>query len=238
VIDTHCHLLPGLDDGPRRLEEALVLARQLSAAGVRRVICTPHYSRRFPTDHAAAVKRLGELREALTASEVSLELDLAAEIAPAKAIDATVDELVARRLGETHLLVELERDTPTGFVGLLLERLAEVGLTPVLAHPERCAAVRSQPRLLDAAREQGALVQVVAPSLVGHWGEEAGAAAWRLLETGRVDLLASDAHRPGPRGLHMAVAIPLVAERLGIDALHALTERGPTQLTGPLPRTR
>jgi protein-tyrosine phosphatase len=229
VIDTHCHLLPALDDGPADVEAAVALARQLAGAGVSMVLCTPHFSRRHPTTQAAARERLIELRGELFDRGVRLKLRLAAEVSPGLVATAPSEELVARSVGE-FLLVELEPDTPASFLETALERLAQDGLRPVFAHPERCAAARSQPRLLEEARTDRALVQVVASSLTRRFGSEVEGAAWRLLESGRVDLLASDAHRARPEGLHLEQALSLVSERLGEEALRELTERAPARV--------
>lgn len=238
MIDTHCHLLPALDDGPRNMAQSVALARQLRTAGVHTVICTPHYSRRFPTAHLTARQRLTELREVLSATGLPLKLGLAAEISAATALEADADDLTKRALGNGHLLVELEPDTPAGFVSVLLERLRERGQLPVFAHPERCRAVRSQPRILDSARERGAQVQIVASSLVGKWGRETVAAAWQLLGSGRVDIIGSDSHGPRPGGLHLPVALDLVATRLGAGAVRELTEDRPAQLIAKRPAAR
>jgi protein-tyrosine phosphatase len=231
VIDTHCHLLPALDDGPSGPGGALELARQLAGAGVRFVLCTPHFSSRYPTTTAAARERLVELRAALFMADVPLKLALAAELSPAAAVSAQPEELAARSVGG-FLLVELEPDTPALSAQTVLERLDAEGLRPILAHPERCRAIREQPRLLDEARAAGALVQVVASSLVGRWGGDVAAAAWRLLERGQADLLASDAHRARADGTHLERAAALVVERLGREALHELTERCPARVVG------
>ena len=230
MIDTHCHLLPGLDDGPRRLQESVVLARQLVESGVRHVICTPHFTRRYPTDHRTAARRLNELQAVLDESGVPLKLGLAAEIGSAAAVEASRSELTQRRIGGHHLLVELERDTPAGIVEPILVRLAQLGCTPVLAHPERCRNVRHRMRIIDAARQQGALIQVVAPSLAGRWGEDVARAAWRLLDSGRVDILASDSHRPRHGHDYLNAALGLVAKRLGADALQELTVLRPAHI--------
>jgi protein-tyrosine phosphatase len=237
VIDTHCHLLPGLDDGPRDFDAAVALARQLVDAGVSTAICTPHFSRRYPTIPSAARTRLLELRDALFQAAVPLKLRLAAEVSPALVASVPGEELVARSIG-SFLLVELEPDTPGPFIETALERLTLEGLHPVFAHPERCSSARRQPRLLEEAREQGALVQVVASSLTRRFGAETEEAAWRLLEAGNVDLLASDAHRRRREGSHLEHALALVAERLGADSLEQLTERGPARILDASARTR
>jgi protein-tyrosine phosphatase len=231
VIDTHCHLLPAIDDGPRDLEGALALARQLVETGVSAAICTPHFSRRWATTPGAAGSRLIELRTALVESGIPLELRLAAEVSPALVASAASEELVARSIGG-FVLVELEPGTPAAFIRAALERLAEDGLRPVYAHPERCSAARSQPRLLEETRADGALVQVVASSLTRRWGSGTEEAAWRLLDAGAVDLLASDAHRARRDGLDLGHAVAHVAKRFGAEVVHELTERGPARLIG------
>ncbi|MDQ6745237.1 MAG: hypothetical protein M3Z27_04360 [Actinomycetota bacterium] len=230
MIDTHCHLLPGLDDGCRDMEEALKLARALARVGVKSIVCTPHFSRRYATDAEEAGHRLQELVEAIRAVGIPLSLSLAAEVASAMATRAPAEALLARRIGSRHILVELERGTPAPVLNVVLDRIEELGCVPVLAHPERCAAVRNQPRLIDAARARGALVQIVAPSLVGRWGREAEGAAWGYVHSGRADLLASDAHRPGQEGLHLTPAIALLAQRAGPRRVVELTMTGPASL--------
>jgi protein-tyrosine phosphatase len=91
-------------------------------------------------------------------------------------------------------------------------------------------AIRRQPALLDDLREAGALVQVVAPSLAGSWGDEVWACAWDLVESGRADLLASDAHRVSGSSPQLAAVADLVEVRYGAEAKHELTERTPARL--------
>jgi protein-tyrosine phosphatase len=230
VIDTHCHLLHGLDDGPRVVGDSIDMARTLAGAGVTGVACTPHFSGRFltPVDDARAA--LDELRIALAAESVELEIVLGAELSPAMALDAPDRELLDRTLGAGSLLVELEPDTPVAAVDLVIARLGDLGLRAVFAHPERCRAVRSRPRVLDAARSAGALVQVVVRSLGRPTRADAGA-AWDLLDAGRVDLIASDAHRAAD-GAALGSALEEVGRRYGGAALAALIDSAPARLLG------
>jgi len=230
VIDTHCHLLPGLDDGPRVVGDSVDMGRALAAAGVTGVACTPHFSGRFPTPVDDGHAALEELRVALAAESVELEIVLGAELSPAMALDAPDRELLDRTIGAGSLLVELESDTPVAAVDLVIARLDDLGLRAVFAHPERCRAVRSRPRVLDGARSAGALVQVVARSLRRSTRADAGA-AWDLLDAGRVDLIASDAHRAAD-GAALETALEEVRRRYGGAALTALTDSVPARLLG------
>jgi protein-tyrosine phosphatase len=230
LIDTHCHLLPGLDDGPPTTREALELARALVADGIERVLCTPHYSRLWAPAPERAAERLVELRAALQAEGVPLDLELAAEVSPAFAVSATFDELRRRSIGSRYVLVEVQPDTPLGFFAIAADRLESEGIRPVFAHPERSRALQRHPAALDAVRARGGLVQVVAPSLLGRWGAGTARAGWSLLDHGRADLLASDAHGAGRRRPHLGEAAALVTERLG-DALRTqLVVRHPSAL--------
>lgn len=230
MIDTHCHLLPRLDDGPRTEEESLALARELAAQGVTHVLCTPHFSGMFPTAHADAVERLRAFQPLLETAGIRLETSLAAEIGPAAAVSAPLEELLERSVEGRFAIIEVLADSPPSSLAAIAERLGAAGVRTVLAHPERNRAVQHKPGLLDLLRSDGALVQIVAPSLVGRWGPETEAAAWRLVDTGRADLLASDAHGAFRRRPHLRTACSRIAERLGDEVVAQLTESRPRLL--------
>jgi protein-tyrosine phosphatase len=232
VIDTHCHLLPGLDDGPRSELEAVRMARQLVRFGVKQVVCTPHYSRRYPTSMVAAAGRRIELIRALSALGIELETHLGAEVHPELVLTAPDDELLGRALPGGFLLVELIASTPARFVSAALERLGVLELLPVFAHPERCHAVQRRPELLDEPRAAGALVQIVAPSLLMGRDRSVTNAAWNLLDAGRADLLATDAHTAHGTRTQLRPLGDLVARRYGHEAVEQLTLTNARKLFG------
>ena len=227
MIDTHCHLLPALDDGPRNEADAVELARALAAQGVTRVLCTPHYSNLFPTRHTDALERLRALRTTLRSQGLELDLSLAAEIGPGFAAAAPLEEVLARTVDRRFALVEVLGDTSPSALLAIRDRLDSAGIQLVLGHPERCRAVQRRLGVLDGLRADGVLVQVVAPSLLGRWGTEAETTAWHLVDTGRADLLGSDAHSTRRRRPHLAEACELIAARLGDGVVTELTERKP-----------
>ena len=227
MIDTHCHLLHALDDGPANVADAVALARRLTEDGISFALCTPHYSELFPTSHADATERLVELREALAEAGIPLETALAAEVGPHFAVSASMDELRRRSIAGRYLLVEVMAVSPAGLFTVVRERLSEAGLVPVFGHPERSRAVQRHPTLIEDARSKGALVQVVAPSLLGRWGRAVASAAWGLVGAGWVDLLGSDAHGARRRGVHLAEAAEHLAARVGPEAATEMMERRP-----------
>jgi protein-tyrosine phosphatase len=233
VIDTHCHLLPGLDDGPATVDDAVELAAVLVEQGVEHVVCTPHLSARYPTEHRHAREALGRLRRELETRRLPLTLELAAEVADATAVSAPLADLRRWAIRGRALVVEIGVTMPPVFLDTVTSRLATAGLVPVLAHPERSRVVQREPALLDRARRRGAVVQLVAPSLAGRWGEAVEAAAWRIAETGRADLLGSDAHGIARRRSHLAHVVALLRERLGEEAVTTLLARGPARLLEP-----
>jgi protein-tyrosine phosphatase len=230
MIDTHCHLLPGLDDGPASLDESVALARDLVAQGVEAVACTPHWSSMFPTRHEDAVAALEALSDALRREGLPLELVVSAELSDAIAATRPMEEMRERSIAGSWVIVELIGNSLPLHVETITVRLEAGGLGTVLAHPERCRAVQRDAGALDGARAAGALIQLVAPSLTGHAGRRVRKTAWQLLETGRADLVGSDAHDTGKRRCELEAAGRLVAKELGEERWTQLTSDAPRRL--------
>jgi protein-tyrosine phosphatase len=181
----------------------------------------------FPTRHQDAVSSFERLRSLIASARIPLALDLAAEIGPAAAVTEPLPELELRSIAGRFLLVEVLHDTPALTLETCVDRLEETGLTVIFAHPERSTELSRHLSALDVARGRGALVQVVAPSLLGRWGPAVEETAWRLVDTGRADLLGSDAHGVLRRRPHLQEAADLVAARVGEEVVRGLTERNP-----------
>jgi protein-tyrosine phosphatase len=229
VIDLHTHILPGLDDGARTLEESVAMARAAVADGTRVVAATPHVRDDYPTEVTEMEEGVADLREALTAEGVELAVLTGGEIALDHVALLDTDELVRFGLAgnRNYLLVEFP------YYGWPLDletrafELRGKGFVVVLAHPERSAEVQSAPARLRPLVEQGALVQLTAASVDGRLGRTSRKAAFRLLELGLAHLVASDAHTPGVRAVGLASA----AEAVGDAALARwLTEAVPAAI--------
>ncbi|MGA2924491.1 MAG: CpsB/CapC family capsule biosynthesis tyrosine phosphatase [Solirubrobacteraceae bacterium] len=196
MIDLHCHVLPGVDDGPDRLAGSLELCRAAYAAGTRTVVATPHVSWRYPDVDAATVRAgVSTLNKALSQTAIELEVLSGAEITLSRAAELPDRELDALRLGAGRcVLVEMPSSSGAAGIENATALIADRGYDVVIAHPERSPALQRNPELLERLVEGGALCCVTARALTGHGSHGAPAFAWELIEAQLVHLIASDAH--------------------------------------------
>ncbi|HHW13689.1 MAG TPA: hypothetical protein GXX28_01975 [Firmicutes bacterium] len=196
-IDLHAHVLPGVDDGPQTLEEAVALLRLLQEDGVGTVVATPHVAPGFfwPYDPAQMGERVAALRQAAAAAGVGVEILSGAEVYLSPEIIPLAQARELPTLGDSrYILVEFPRREIPFWGFEVLQKLQRAGYRPILAHPELNDEVRADWEVpLDLAR-QGILLQVDAGSLVGRWGSHVAAYALKLCAAGLVQAVASDAH--------------------------------------------
>jgi protein-tyrosine phosphatase len=225
VIDLHCHVLPGIDDGPRTMAGSLALARAASAAGVRTLVATPHVNRRYPNDADTIGALVSELSARLAAEGVALQLRPGAEVAMTQVAEIAPAELARLCLGGGGwILLEPPFGPVASALGELVRDLQRHGHGVVLAHPERCAAFHRDPKLLGRLVRAGALTSITAGSLAGRFGATPRRFALKLIEQEMVHNVASDAHDVDGRAPGMAAEI----EQAGLAPLARwLTEEVP-----------
>ena len=200
MIDLHCHVLPGVDDGPQTLDETLALCRAAVAAGTRTVVATPHVSWDWPANTSHVIREgVERVRGALRNEAIELEVLPGAEIDMVRAADLPDEELTALRLGGgPFLLIECPFSPAAGGIEPLLTRLAERGHRVVLAHPERSPAFHGHFELLRSlVAEHGVLTSVTASSFNGRFGSTVERFARRMLAEDLVHDVASDSHGAG-----------------------------------------
>ncbi|MBM4036918.1 MAG: hypothetical protein FJ290_00260 [Planctomycetes bacterium] len=232
-VDMHCHCLPGVDDGPATVGEAIELCNALVADGVTTVIATPHQLGRFDSTLTADDIRhaVVELSAALSARGIPLVVEAGADVRVDERIPALLDagRLVTLADSGRYLLLELPHDTFINIQPLLAEIVAR-GVTPVLSHPERNVFLARRPEAMSPWLEGGALLQVTAASLLGHFGPLAEQVAWHWLATGAAALVASDAHDAAARRPCMTQATEAIARRLGEPAARRVCVLNPALL--------
>jgi len=195
VIDLHCHVLHGIDDGPETIEGSLALARAAAAAGTRTLVATPHVSWRYPNDAETIERLVEELNARLAAEGVVLEVRRGAEIAMTRVRDLGPGQLARLRIGAgPWLLLEPSLIQPLNGLDSIVMDLQRGGHRILLAHPERCVAFHRDPMLLESVVHTGVLMSITSGSLVGRFGDQVRRFALRLARDGLVHNVASDAH--------------------------------------------
>jgi protein-tyrosine phosphatase len=209
MIDLHCHLLPGIDDGPRTIEESVALARAASAVGTRTIVATPHVSWHYPNESATIARLTSEVNERLRSEGIALEVVAGAEIAMTRADEIEPEEIQRLALGSGPWILLEPPFSPvaTGLDGVVAQ-LSSAGHRVLLAHPERCPAFQREPETLESLVRAGALGSITAGSLVGRFGSRVRRFAQALVADGLVHNVASDAHDTikRPPGVHAELA--------------------------------
>lgn len=232
MIDTHSHMLPGLDDGSPDMAHSLQMAEAATAAGVTTVVCTPHV-RDFDVSFIGQAREvLEEFRSALESAGIDLNLLLGFEVDISVAATASEDELRLLTVESGHglLLVEMPH---WGWPMHLLDtifRLRTTGLTPVLAHPERNDRIQRSPGLLGECLDAGAVAQATAASLDGGFGRASRIAFSRQLSLGRISVLASDAHAHRHSSWTVASAAASLRRRMSEKDVDLLVRVNPERL--------
>lgn len=216
VIDLHCHVLPGIDDGPATFEAAIEMARDAVRDGITTVAATPHILPQYPDNDAARIAAgIAELQPRLQTAGVDLKLVPGGEVDALHALDLDDAQLDALKLGGgPWLLFECPLSTVAAPAFIPAARaLALRGHQLLLAHPERSPVFLRNPELLDdLVNANGMLAQVTAGSLSGQFGRTVKDLAHQLLERRVVHVAASDGH-----GAHRPATIARELGQAGVD---------------------
>jgi len=199
MIDLHNHILPGLDDGARDLDEALTMAKLAVGNGVALMVATPHrFFRGYEIPITTIMARMDVLQGELNDRGIPLRL------APGSEIPISPDAVEGLRLGQllrlggpsgTHALMEPPFDRVPHYALPVLEQLVDIGVGIVLAHPERNEEVQRDLAFVESCAALGAVLQVTSGSILGRFGPLAQAAAKAIVQhTDWKVVIASDAH--------------------------------------------
>lgn len=224
MIDIHCHLLPGIDDGAKSFEESLLLLKKAEAAGVTDIILTPHYivGSKYNADNVRKWKLFLELKERAAKAGIAVRIYLGNEIY----IDGGLPEMLSgygkncvafgkndnddskNQVGcgkifelstlnsGKYVLVEFPVGTEDKSAKMTLFSLVSAGFIPVIAHPERYIYVQENLKYFDDFLSMGCVLQGNYLSLMGKYGKRAEKTLKKLLGAGKIFCLASDIHKP------------------------------------------
>jgi protein-tyrosine phosphatase len=218
MIDIHCHILPGIDDGSPNLDTSLAMARIAVKDGIHTIIATPHLSS-VPLSRQHLLDAVSQLNMALQQHGIPLTVLFGAEV------QAHIALIVADRfcLAESaFLLVEFPHSYLPGDAAELISVLMGRAVTPIIAHPERNIEAGREPWRLAEFVNLGAKIQITAESITGKMGITAKNCADYLLQNGLIHYIATDSHAPGFREPVLSKAVKLAAKTIGKDQARKL----------------
>jgi protein-tyrosine phosphatase len=231
IVDIHTHVLPGVDDGAGSTEETVELLRAASQAGTRAVVATPHMFLElyYNTDagdirrrHADMMARLQALsRRPENSFLKNFEVFLGAEnYFSTEFMEAARERRVLTLNGSRYLLVEFSAFMTITNLQMATKHILDLGLIPVIAHPERNLLIQDDPRRVRVLTASGCVLQVNGDSIVNNSRRIARTARSLLKEKGPV-VIASDGHRPGTRPVQLQAAAQLLAEKYSLEEVKA-----------------
>ena len=234
MIDLHCHILPGVDDGAASEEESCMMARLAVESGVTAVAATPHCN--VPglfRNHSpeSLRRRVSHLQELLREHQIPLKLYTGMEVYVTPEVPRLIRQGKLLPLaGSRYLLVEFGFDEPRRFAEQMLEAIRKEGLTPVVAHPERYRFVQAERECLLRWMDEGYVLQINKGSLFGMFGRGAARVANWCLGEGCLHLIGSDAHSPFRRTTRLEDGWDYAADCDSPEIADFLLEENPARI--------
>ncbi len=236
MIDIHCHILPGVDDGSDSLQTSLMMGAMAADDGVNEIICTPHYTggEKITPWLDARDNAFQRLSDRLSAEKIPLKLHRGAEVLCTEStIRLTKTQEFPALCGTHYSLVEFYFDEKQDFMTDCLQKIWECGLVPIIAHPERYGCVQDKKNgenLLDSWLNAGYYLQLNAGSLNGMFGRKVQKTARWILYQEMPSFLATDAHSTSGRNTRLAKQTESLNEEYESDYIKLLTETNPLHL--------
>jgi protein-tyrosine phosphatase len=226
MIDLHCHILAGLDDGPQSIEESLRMAESAIADGITHVVATPHANSTYTFDYAQVRERRDALQR-LVGDRLTLATGCDFHLNPENLMAVKQNASPFCINQKDYLLVEFNEISIPPAMDQTLHELQLAGLRPIITHPERNALLRAQPERLAKWVRQGCYAQVTGGSLTGVFGPGAQEDAFAWIANGLIHFVSSDAHNTKGRPLKLRPAYEVICKKWGEGKACALLVENP-----------
>jgi protein-tyrosine phosphatase len=229
MVDIHCHILPGIDDGSKSWEMTAEMCRVAVADGIKHIVATPHANDRYAYDRIRYTEMLAELHDAAR-GELAFTLGCDFHFSYDNIQDA-LEHPHRYTIGETqYILIEFSDYGIPPSVQQGVFALRSHGMVPIITHPERNQFLSKKPELVLDMVRQGCLVQVTANAVTGAWGKPSQKVIEWLLKRDAVHVIASDAHDPIRRRPTLSEASKAIAELVGQETAEILVQRNPAAI--------
>ena len=232
IYDIHSHIVPGVDDGAKDMEQSLAILEEEIRQGVEHIILTPHYRKgMFETAESKIYSQYKALL--LEASErfPDLELKLGCEFHANMDME---EELRSRRyvsMGDSgFLLLEFSGRHMKSYIRERTNAVLMEGFTPIIAHVERYPAMTDNPDLIRELREIGVKIQVNADSILGDVGFRIKSFCKKLIKNDLIDFIGSDVHNTSDRASHIGQCAEMIAKKYGDAYANRIFRENPRML--------
>jgi protein-tyrosine phosphatase len=231
MIDLHAHILPGLDDGAKNMDEALEMCRMAQADGIHTIVATPHYRiGLYENSQANILPALEGLQQALHREGISIRLLPGVDIFIHPEVIPFLEQNPLLLIGGRYALMELPNQSIPPHLPDFFFKMRLKGYIPIITHPERNGVVQGNPEILEELVKGGALLQATAMSLTGEFGVSARETATRLIRSGLVQSIATDAHSPHRRPPVLSKARRILEEMIRPDQASVVMDQIPEKI--------
>ncbi|SER69859.1 protein-tyrosine phosphatase [Gracilibacillus ureilyticus] len=203
MIDLHCHILPGRDDGAKHITESIEMAKSAVSQGIDTIIATPHQlNSKYNNYKIEIIEAVQQLNEILKESDIPLTILPGQEtrINGEMITDLINGQLLPLNETSGYLFVELPFNHVPRYTKQLLFDLQVQGVKPIIVHPERNNELIEHPNILVDLVREGALTQLTEASVTGHFGKKVKKFCMQCIEANLTHFIASDAHNVKTRG--------------------------------------
>lgn len=196
MIDIHSHLLFGVDDGAKTIEETLHILQQAEREGIKDIIATPHaFGPHYHVTKEMVMNKIGDLTEVLQKEGLQITVHSGQEIRLHEKVIENLKSGEALTLAHSrYVLLELPTHSVPNYTLKIIQLMIADGKIPIIAHPERNLGIAENPERLERLVRHGAVAQVTAGSLSGHFGKGVQKLALRLIDANLIHTYGSDVH--------------------------------------------
>lgn len=218
LVDIHCHILPGIDDGSKDWETSIKLAHAAVKDGITHAVVTPHtLNGRYLNHKKDVIKLTAEYQKRLKDENIPLTVFPGQEVRISGDLPQALDDNDILFLDEDgrYMMLEFPSDDVPSYAKDMIFKIMQRGITPIIVHPERNSRILKEPVILQELIEQGCLVQITASSYIGTFGKDIEEMSRRFIEAGQCSCFASDAHDLPKRQYEYSEALEKLSNEFG-----------------------
>lgn len=226
MIDIHSHILFNVDDGPKTMEESMNMLKTAASEGITDIISTSHaFHPQYDVPRQMVITQVNQLQEELNNLQIPLKIHLGHEVRlNDKLVELCQTNQIHKLANSDYLLIELPSNNVPHYTKNIVNALVAEGITPIIAHPERNKGIAEKPERLERLIREGAVAQITAGSIAGHFGRTVQKLSVDLVRANLVHTYGSDAHNHDTRPFLFERGLAYLEKQKLVDSVNILLE--------------